>query len=498
MTTRLSVPEATALHLQTATTPAHTLAVIVLEASDRLSHDRLGQWVAAGLSRSARFRSRLVGKPFDVGQPVWAEIDDFDPSAQIHRATAGAPAGEPELAEFVVELTSGKQDWRRNLWEAWTIDGLPAGRWAVAIKTSPVLNGEECGAATVHECLLTTGPDADVGVPTEAGSGPAPLLRDLVTDTLSEMVENQLIGMWMVTDAVTGVLLRLHRRPDDAAEPTVAPSAMPSVRAVVPGTVFGAPLTKRRAMAFVSVPMADAEVVSDAFGGNTANVLLAACTVSLRSWLARHGADSDETLLMEVPLSLPAGEPVQAGGTVAMGTVRLPVHLDDPVQVLINLHTATERLRIARSALYEEPYDTVDLTAMVSLLPPWAMRWGAQAYQRLGMSRLRAPSCHGSVSFVAGPAVPAYCAGAEVVGVYTAAPMVEGRGLSITATSRGAVMDLCLSACPDNVPDVGDIARGITDALQVLVSAAELSPRGEGQSVVTEMTSHLPQRSRWL
>ena len=51
-------------------------------------------------------------------------------------------------------------------------------------------------------------------------------------------------------------------------------------------------------------------------------------------------------------------------------------------------------------------------------------------------------------------------------------------------------MCVCVSACPDNVPDVSDIALGIAQAVDVLVAAAVKSPRGQGRSVVTEMTSH--------
>ena len=86
MVTRLSGADAVLLHTQTSTTPAHTVALIIIEASDRLSHERLHQLVASSLPALARFRSRLVGKPFGMGQPVWAEIDDYDPTPQIHRA----------------------------------------------------------------------------------------------------------------------------------------------------------------------------------------------------------------------------------------------------------------------------------------------------------------------------------------------------------------------------------------------------------------------------
>jgi diacylglycerol O-acyltransferase / wax synthase len=496
MVTRLSVADAMALHTQTPTTPAHTVALVILEACDELSHERLHELVASSLPRMARFRSRLVGKPMGVGQPVWADIDDYDPTPQIHSATVPAPGGQRELADLVTRLSAGAQDWRRSLWEAWSIDGLAGGRWALTVKMSPVLSDGGHGAASMWKRLLTSGPNSADDLPTEAGLGPAPSLGELVTDTLSEMVENQVTGVWLVAEAVTGALLAVRRRLRAADEPTVDPDAVSSMGGPVPYTVFNAPLTKRRAMAFASIPLADVTTVSNAFGGSTANVFLAACTLSLRAWLQAYDMVPDEPLLMQVPLTLPAGDPAATGKSLTMGQVRVPVQLNDPVQVLTNLHTATERLNIAHSHSDEKTDPAVDLATVVSLLPPSVAQAGLQFYSALGLARWRAPSCHGSVSYVSGKPVPAYCAGAKVVGMHTAEPLREGCGLNITVTSHADVMDLCVCSCPDNVPGVHDIATGIAESVDVLLAAAEESPRGHGRSVVTEMTSHATKRSR--
>src|SRR6185436_20901763 len=103
-------------------------------------------------------------------------------------------------------------------------------------------------------------------------------------------------------------------------------------------------LTERRSMAFASIPLARLKTVSNAFGGSTANVFLAACTLSLRAWLQRYDVVPDNPLLLQVPLSRPTGDAAQKGKALTIGDVRVPVQLDDPVQVLTNLYTATEKL----------------------------------------------------------------------------------------------------------------------------------------------------------
>jgi diacylglycerol O-acyltransferase / wax synthase len=49
--------------------------------------------------------------------------------------------------------------------------------------------------------------------------------------------------------------------------------------------------------------------------------------------------------------------------------------------------------------------------------------------------------------------------------------------------------------CPDNVPAVNEIATGIAESVGILVAAAKQSPRGQGRSVVTEITSQAAKRS---
>ena len=86
-----------------------------------------------------------------------------------------------------------------------------------------------------------------------------------------------------------------------------------------------------------------------------------------------------------------------------------------------------------------------------------------QLYTGLGLSQRFTPICHGIASTISGPPVPVYCAGAKVVGMHTAAPLVEGCGLNITLISHGDVMDLSVCVC-HNVPAVNDIATDIVDS----------------------------------
>ncbi len=497
MLTRLAAADALSLHSQTSTTPAHTVTLIVIEGSDRLSHARLHRLLASSLPRLARFRSRLVGKPFGMGRPVWAEIDGYDATLQLHRATVQAPGGPRELAELIAALSAVRRDGRQPLWEAWSIDGLADDRWGVAVTTSPVLGEFVSGAASVWPRLLTGDPlDPNADLPDDPSLGPAPSLAELVTDAVSEIVENHVTGMWVLAEAGAGAISSVCRRLRGSGVPESVRPAASSMKGPVPHTLFNPPLTRRRAVAFATTPLTDVEAVSNAFGGSTANVILAACTLSLRAWLQRYDTVPDHPLLMQVPLSLHGEDPVRTRNAFAVGEIRLPVQLDDPVQMLTNLHTAAEMLTIARRDDAETTNPAVDFATIASLVPPPVARAGVHVYRALRRRRGRTPLCHGRVSYTAGNTMPAFCAGARVVGMHTAPPLSDGAGLNITMTAHADVIDLCVSACPDNVPAVHEIACGIAESVDTLVAAAQVSPRGRGRSVVTELTTHVAKHDR--
>jgi diacylglycerol O-acyltransferase len=215
----------------------------------------------------------------------------------------------------------------------------------------------------------------------------------------------------------------------------------------------------------------------------------------LRAWLQRHGKVPNGPLLMRMPFESPATDPPGTGKELAVGRLRIPVHLDDPVQVLANLHTATERLNATRGRSNESNSATIDLERIGSLIPPSVAQVGMRLYTGSGLRHRLAPICHGSVSYTAVEPAPAYCAGAKVVGMHTVTPLAEESGLNIALTSHGEQLGVSVYGCPDNVPAVDDIAAGIGHFVDILVAAARKSPRGQGRSVVTEMTAHRANRS---
>jgi diacylglycerol O-acyltransferase / wax synthase len=490
---RLSVADAVQLLLENSTLQAHTVSFVIIEPTDRMSHERLHALVGSSLPRMTRFRSRLVDRPLGVGPPFWAEIDDYDPASQIHRVTLRAPGGEREFADLIARLSEVTGHHREMLWEAWSIDGLPGGRWALAVRTSPALSDRGVGIPTIWSRLLRSDQHGDRrGDPPPQSSPAVTAVGDLVTGVVAELLEFQFKGLWLATETVAGVLGALRRQLSGshvADEQHSTPATVSSMTGPLPRNVFNAPLTERRAVAFASIRRADLEIVSSAFGGDVTNVLVAACTLSLRAWLQRHDSVPDDPLMMRMPLAL-SGVALDADDdSPVAGKIRIPVQLSDPVEVLTNLHTASEKMNIERERAAETADFTSDFVHIASLVPSSVARAGMRVFGRLSLRQRLAPTSHGSISYLGDESSPAYCAGARVLGMHTVTPLLDAGGLTITLTAHGEAMDVSVCVCPDNVPAVADIATGIVESLDVLVAEAAKSPRGQGRSVVTEMAS---------
>ena len=102
-----------------------------------------------------------------------------------------------------------------------------------------------------------------------------------------------------------------------------------------PRTLFNHSITARRSVAFSKCSLDDLKLVKTTFGVTVNDVVLAACTQSLRAYLAKRGETFERPLVVSVPVSVKGK--TTAGGSanqVSNMFVRLPVHLVDPVDQL--------------------------------------------------------------------------------------------------------------------------------------------------------------------
>ena len=112
------------------------------------------------------------------------------------------------------------------------------------------------------------------------------------------------------------------------------------------------------------------------------------------------------------------------------------------------------------------------LSEWAEVAAPALFTRGMWLYERLLEGR-HPPIINLIVSNVPGPTFPLYLAGARLVSLYPMGPVLLGAGLNVTVLSYIDAVGFGLIACRERVPDLGELADAVPDALAELVKAGE-------------------------
>jgi diacylglycerol O-acyltransferase len=187
----------------------------------------------------------------------------------------------------------------------------------------------------------------------------------------------------------------------------------------------------------------------------------------LRRWLLLHDALPGPPLKAAVPVSTR-----EAGNT------------DQSIQVSfmsVNLHTDVKDARDRLAAIHASALESKRSAAKVqALLPddlpsfglPWLLAGVARALTRPGViDRLPLPA-NVIISNVAGPPAALYVAGARAVTYSPVSIPYHGCALNITVYSYDGKLFFGLTAARNTLPDLRDLADGITAEIAMLAAPA--------------------------
>jgi diacylglycerol O-acyltransferase / wax synthase len=152
--------------------------------------------------------------------------------------------------------------------------------------------------------------------------------------------------------------------------------------------------------------------------------------------------------------------------------VRLPVQLDDPVEVLRSISAETRVAKVMHDAIGADTLQDV-----AQFIPPTVFNRAMRLYSDLRLADRHRPVHNVVISNVPGPPIPLYAAGARVKAVIPFGPLLEGAGLNITVLSNTGNVDFGVIGCRELVPDIWDIADGFGTAVADLRARAEVAAK---------------------
>ena len=469
---RLSGMDASFLYTETPTGHMHVTGVIVIDAAEMVGgyqFERLVDLIQQRLHRLQPFRRRLVEVPLSFDHPVWIEDPDFDITNHMHRVTWPKPGGKQELAHLVGDLMSRPLDRQRPLWEMWVAEGGKNGRVALISKIHHSAIDGVTGADLMSQ-LFDLEPGAPAVEPPDEPWQPEPIPTDteLLVDAIAARVRDPLRAARAARrtlGSLTSLIGTVTNRGDERT---------PAMPFTGPHNRFTGSLSPDRAVAFGKADLEALKVVKNVYGCKLNDVVLATCSMALRTYLLSHGEDLDKPLLIMCPVSTHG-----SGGTgtnqVSSMAVRLPVHMEDPVDQLLEIFEDTKVAKEVQNALGADM-----LSDITQFAPPVLFNQAMRLYSRSGLADRHAPVQNGVISNVPGPPIPMWVAGAPVVAVYPLGPLIEGAGLNITVISNMGRLDIGIVADRALAPDIEALADHWEDAVKVLCERANAEAASAG------------------
>jgi diacylglycerol O-acyltransferase len=457
------------------------LDAVFVNAEDGISHMHIGSCavfegpapaftdllglVAAKLGRLPRYRQRLRVVPGALAHPVWVDDADFRLGYHVRRTALPAPGGEAELDALVGRLMSQELDRRRPLWEAWVVEGLEGGRWALVSKVHHCMVDGISGTDLIGT-LLDDQPDTTIGPPSPWHPARAPSDAELMAAALRDLAVMPLrLAQALARQAARPRAALAHIGDSLIGARSLGRFLRPSTPVSIEGSI-GA----HRRWAAARCTLDDVRTIRAAFGGSVNDVVLAVCAGAFRDLLLARGDPVEHVSLRTlVPVSVRAPDDHAPNNQVSMIVAELPIDVADPVERL-----AAVRARMAELKRAHQVDAGVAAVSLATFTPP-----ALQALAVRGLTALwrRVPqhNVNTVTTNVPGPQHPLYALGRRMVDYLPFVPLTSGVRIGIAIVSYDGRIAFGVTGDFDAAPDVGTMAQHIEDQMDALRTAATLA-----------------------
>lgn len=446
---------------ESATVHQHTAGLMLLDAADRpgFGFEDFRKHMESRLEQVPHMRWRLHEVPFGLDLPYWVEAEDFDFDNHLRRVAVPSPGDREALGELVAYLYSRHLDRRRPLWEAWFIEGLPDGRFAVLTKIHhSMMDGE--GAMKLGEIMCDLEPGGQVHE---------------IDQTIADAQAGQVPSLWheSTTAAVrlAGLPLRVGRELFDGARRIVTHritgAGEGQSHEPVPVASFNDAIGTQRGYLFGSVPFEDLKRIHSHFGVTINDAILAVISGSLRDYLLARGDLPDTSLRTSIAVSLRTASDDDFSNHVTTAGVTLATSLPDPVD---RLRAIAEDCALAKEQAHHGGKGYLE---MMGIFPPGLV--GLALSMAPPDMVIRAAGFNLIVSNIRGSPLPLYIGGARITAIHPMSIIMPGGGLNVTCMSYAGEVDFGFTIDPPLLPDPWPLVDGLQDALDAYL---DLIPDG--------------------
>jgi diacylglycerol O-acyltransferase / wax synthase len=466
---RLSALDSAFLQLEeNSTAHMHVASVMVFE-GEAPALSELIDHVLSRLHLVPRYRQRLAHVPYGQGRPVWADDPHFNPRYHIRHTALPRPADDDALTQLAGRLFSQRLDRSKPLWEIWLVDRLSGDRFALIAKAHHALVDGISGV-DITTVLFDAAPDplAVPQPPAVWSARPLPGKAKLLGEALVERatVPREMVRSVRALVRTPGrAIARVSR---DVA--SIGATTLTAVKDPAPASPFNVDIGPHRRCAFLDADLAKLKAVKDTLGGTLNDVVLTSVSLALGRYLRRHGECTEGvTLKALVPVSVRAdSERGALGNRVAAMWAPLPVDIEDPAECLAKVTQEMKGVKKSGQAIGAQV-----LTNLAGFAPPTILSQAARL-------QARQPFFNLVVTNVPGPQFPLYLLSRRMLVLYPVVPLARRQALGIAVMSYDGHLGFGLLGDYDALPDLGTLAKDLSQSIGALTRAARAKARADG------------------
>jgi len=471
---QLNPQDAQFLYLQSNGNLTHLTTIAIFDQSTMPGNTGLRfrdilEHVESRLHMSPLFKRRLVHVPLELDFPYWVDDENFDLECHVRHVRVPEPGDWRQFCIQMARYHSRSLDMSKPLWEMYAIEGLdnidwlPDGSFAVATK----IHHAAVDGKAIMDFFGALSDIDNKGTPT------MPLNRTVLRRSPEPgFLEMAVRAAWhtvrspiSMTDAVMRAMPSVYSLAQEAL------TSRKQAGHVVPETRFNVDVEPQKMFDARAFQLLDLKTIRTLVAGATINdVVLAICSGGLRRYLEHHDELPEESLVAWVPInarSISNTNPNSPGNDITSMTVPLFTDIEDSVERLTAIRAATKESKEAKAGVSARL-----MTDLSQHVPAATQVLAGRLVSRVGMaSRM----CNLFISNVPGPQVPLYMKGAQQVGAYGLAPLVNGMGLFIATPSYNGEITFNVTSTREILPDIDffvDCLEASLDELKAAVKPA--------------------------
>lgn len=445
-------------------TPMNIGSLMIFEG--KIDYDQLLKLIDSRMHHAPLYRKKIIQAPMRLGQPIWVYDPDFYIENHVFKVTIDPPGSDEQLRKLAGNIVSGMLDRHKPLWEIHLIEGLENNRTGMVFKVHHCMV-DGLSAVEIFSLLFDFTPDVKP-IPKKPVYDPPylPSRSKLVTDAVRVELPHKWHVMKKISSDLTsvGVILRdkeKRRRALVGLANLVNDNMRPIKKLPINGTNTG-----RLTLGYAEFSLAEVRAIKSSQQSSVNDVMLSVLGHALELYSKSHDANpkQDFTRVL-VPVNMRAeDEKGQFGNRISVLPIDIPFGIEKPLD---RLKIVTERTNVMKQSALSI---TLDMVLSLPSLAPAVFQpiiWSAAPTAFAFLA-------HTWCTNVAGPQIPMYVLGHELLHSYGYFPLNPSMGMACVVMSYNQKITMTIIADSGIVPKVMELKEHLETAYLALRKAAKV------------------------